>query len=503
MKNKAAPRPESPFASLPSVDVLLRDERVSTLIDAFGKDSVKQALVKEIDQLRISIATQKTKRPENSPSQHDNSQHEGQHDIQHESQHAADLTRSQMTERVICCSETFLTEKFTPSIRPIINLTGIVLHTNLGRAPYPQAAIDAMVSVSRGAANVEYNLVNGKRGKRDDHIAEWICELTGAEAATAVNNNAAAVLLVLNTLAEKQQVVVSRGELIEIGGAFRMPDIMKKARCKLVEVGTTNRTHDYDYRNAIGKKTAALMKVHTSNFEIAGFGRSVSVAELATIAKEHKLTVIDDMGSGNLIDLEQYGLPAERTARQAINEGADIITFSGDKLLGGPQCGLIAGKKSLIEQINRNPLKRTMRLDKVTLAAVEAVLKLYSKPDSLKASLPTLAILTRNQEDIKRSAAMLAGCLQPKLPAIVDVSIQPCESQIGSGALPTKTLPSHAVVLESKDSGYSIESVARIARSLPTPVIGRAHKNALWFDCRALTDHATLTASINEWPSVC
>lgn len=498
MKNQSKSQTQSLFANLPSVDELLRNDRISCLIDTYGKAGVKQVLVNEINQLRHSIAATSRKPENDSPNNRDSM--------------AEPLSRSSIAEQVITTSETALAKKFSPSIRPIFNLTGIILHTNLGRAPYPQSAIDAMVSVSTGAANVEYNLENGKRGKRDDHIAHWICEITGAEAATAVNNNAAAVLLVLNTLAEKRQVVVSRGELIEIGGSFRMPDIMQKARCKLVEVGTTNRTHDYDYRNALNKKTAALMKVHTSNFEIAGFGRSVSVAELAAIVKERAVTkeqaiatqqellVIDDMGSGNLLDLESYGLPAERTARQSLDEGADIITFSGDKLLGGPQCGLIAGKKHLIDQINRNPLKRTMRLDKVTLAALEAVLKLYSKPESLTENLPTLALLTRAAEEIEHSAKTLAECLKQKLPESIEITVRACESQIGSGALPTKTIPSHAVVLEGRDSTQSIESIAAITRSLPEPVIGRVHKNALWFDCRALTDQPAIAASIDHWP---
>lgn len=476
MKNDSC-QSRSPFATLPSVDVLLRDERVGRLITDFGKDSVKQTLVHQIDQLRHAIANG-------------------------ESIADAQNTRAQITDRIISQSESVLTEQFSASIRPIINLTGIILHTNLGRAPYPQVAIDAMVSVSSGAANVEYNLNNGKRGKRDDHIARWICELTGAEAATAVNNNAAAVLIVLNTLAEKREVIVSRGELIEIGGSFRMPDIMQKARCKLVEVGTTNRTHDYDYINALAKKTAALMKVHTSNFEIAGFGHSVSVAGLAAIARERNLPVIDDMGSGNLLNLESYGLPAERTARQSIEEGADIITFSGDKLLGGPQCGLIAGRKHLIDQINRNPLKRTMRLDKVTLAALEAVLKLYRKPESLTATLPVLALLTRAPEEIKASAEALAIYFKRVLRQGLSVSIKACESQIGSGALPTKTIPSFAVVIECNDSTQSIESIAGIARSLPHPIVGRLSRNSLWFDCRALTDHAAIEASVSQWPSI-
>jgi len=498
MKNRSTQQPSpasksATFASLPSVDQLLGDARVTSLIDEFGKDSVKQILVCEIDHLRNSIASARnTQESVNAISQ-------SLPTPQALSASQDALSRSEVADHIICRSEITLAKKFTPSIRPVINLTGVILHTNLGRAPYPQSAIDAMIQVSTGAANVEYDLSNGKRGKRDDHIAHWICELTGAEAATAVNNNAAAVLLVLNTLAEKRQVIVSRGELIEIGGSFRMPDIMKKARCKLVEVGTTNRTHSYDYLNAINKKTAALMKVHTSNFEVAGFGHSVSVADLAAIANNAGIPVIDDMGSGNLLDLASYGLPPERTAKQAIDEGADIITFSGDKLLGGPQCGLIAGNKDLIEQINKNPFKRAMRLDKVTLAALEAVLKLYCKPATLEQSLPTLALLTRSQDEIEQTAVTLAGYLRSAFPEDIDISVRPCESQIGSGSLPTKTIDSHAVVISCSNSTTTIESLASQARKLPLPVIGRVYKKGMWLDCRALTDHKDIRESVNHW----
>lgn len=397
--------------------------------------------------------------------------------------------RQLLTEQIINQTGLALQQRFEPSLKPVINLTGVILHTNLGRAPYPQAAIDAMINVSSGACNLEYNLGTGKRGRRDDHVEQWICDLTGAEAATTVNNNAAAVLLVLNTLARKKEVIVSRGELIEIGGSFRMPAIMKKAQCKLREVGTTNRTHLKDYQAAIRKRTGALMKVHTSNFEISGFNHSVPAAKLATLAQQSGLPLIDDMGSGSLIDLTEYGLPAERTAREALNEGIDIITFSGDKLLGGPQCGIIAGKKSLIQAIDKNPFKRAMRLDKLTIAALEVVLKQYANPKTLIEHSPTLRLLTRAPEQIKQIADSLQNHISTQFSSSLSAGVEPCECQIGSGALPTKTLSSFAVVLTPKTTG--VELLAKRLRDLPVPIIGRIQNDKIYLDIRNLesTEH--------------
>lgn len=392
--------------------------------------------------------------------------------------------RKELTVQIIERAEQSLLTQFEPSLKPVINLTGIILHTNLGRAPYPQAAIDAMVNVSRTACNLEYNLSTGKRGRRDDHVEKWICELTGAEAATTVNNNAAAVLLTLNTLARKREVIVSRGELIEIGGSFRMPAIMKKAQCKLREVGTTNRTHLKDYESAIGKRTGALMKVHTSNFEINGFNHSVPATQLASLAQSTSLPLIDDMGSGNLIDLTAFGLPAERTAREALDEGIDLITFSGDKLLGGPQCGIIAGKKTLIDAIDKNPLKRAMRLDKLTLTALEVVLKLYTNPATLVTEIPALRLLTRTEAQIHQTATELQQHINRHLCALCTAQIKPCESQIGSGALPTKTLASFAIVLQPEK--LSADQLAARLRELPTPIIGRIQNDTIYLDARAL-----------------
>ena len=386
-----------------------------------------------------------------------------------------------------------------PSLVRVFNLTGTVLHTNLGRAPLPPAAVEAMV-LAAGACNLEYDLEEGGRGDRDSHLEPLLTRLTGAEAATVVNNNAAAVLLVLNSLARDRAVLVSRGELIEIGGAFRIPDIMARAGCRLHEVGTTNRTHLKDFAGNIGDDTALVMKVHASNYEIQGFTTAPEEAELATLAHKHDLPFVVDLGSGALADLADYGLPHEWTPAETLSDGADIVTFSGDKLLGGPQAGLIVGRADLIETIRRNPMKRAMRLDKVTIAALEAVFRLYADPARLPERVPTIGMLARAPDDIAAAADRMLTAVAEALDGVARVEAVPCRSQIGSGSLPVDRLESTALSIrplrEGRGAGGLVNRIADAFRALPAPVIGRVQDGAFLLDLRCLEDEAAFSAQL-------
>lgn len=458
--------PNARLRALPSVDDVLKLDTAALAVAKFGRTSTIAAIRRVLDATRTALRAGKT--PPSEP------------------------------EAIANTAQASLAADARPKLRPVFNLTGTVLHTNLGRALIAEAAVEAAVVAMRSAVTLEFDLATGKRGERDDHLRGLICELTGAEDATLVNNNAAAVLLVLNTLAKGREAVVSRGELIEIGGAFRMPDIMARAGAKLKEIGTTNRTHAKDYAEAIGAKTGLVLKVHTSNYRIDGFTKEVGGRELAGLARERGVPLVNDLGSGTLVDLSSWGLAHEPTVAEAIADGADLVTFSGDKLLGGPQAGFIVGRKELIAKINRNPMKRALRVDKIRLAALEATLRLYRNPDRLAAQLPTIRLLARSQAAIRATAERLLPIASDKLAGRFQVEVVACASQIGSGALPLETLPSAGIEIRphaQRGAGRMLERLAAALRRLKIPVVGRVEDGALVLDLRCLEDEAGFAAN--------
>jgi len=373
-----------------------------------------------------------------------------------------------------------------PALRAVVNATGVVLHTNLGRALLAEPAIEAVVRAARSAVNLEYDLETGGRGDRDALVEEELCALTGAEAATVVNNNAAAVLLALNSIADGREVIVSRGELIEIGGSFRIPDVMARSGARLREVGTTNRTHPRDYVAAIGPDTAMLLKVHPSNYRIVGFTAEVSLAEMVEIGNAHSLPVMEDLGAGALVDLNLYGLPSEPVVAGRVAAGAGLVTFSGDKLLGGPQAGLIVGRRDLVQRLKANPLKRALRCDKLTLAALEATLRLYLRSADLGADLPTLRLLRRSPAELEIAAARAREILAERLGAGFTIEVIESASEIGSGALPAEQMESRALKITHPER--SPDSIAALFRHARPPVIGRITDGAFQLDLRTVED---------------
>ena len=379
-----------------------------------------------------------------------------------------------------------------PALKSVVNATGVVLHTNLGRAILPEAAIEAIENAARSAVNLEFDLEGGGRGDRDALVESELCALTGAEAATVVNNNAAAVLLALTAIAEGREVIVSRGELIEIGGSFRLPDVMTRSGARLREVGTTNRTHPRDYEDAIGPQTAMLLKVHPSNYRVVGFTSEVSLEELVKIGRACGVPVMEDLGAGALIDMTAYGLPREPIVAERIAAGADLVSFSGDKLLGGPQAGIVVGKRDIIAKLKGNALKRALRCDKLTLAALSATLRLYLRSGNLVGELPTLRFLMRPVEAMKQIAPRARDILMEHLGAKFQCEIIESTSQIGSGALPTEELPT--VAIRVTHPNISANSIADMFRRAKPPIIGRISDDAFQLDLRTIDDPGVFAA---------
>jgi len=371
-----------------------------------------------------------------------------------------------------------------PRLRRLINATGVVIHTNLGRSPLPPSALDHMIEISRAYSNLEYDLTLGERGDRYSHVEEILCRLSGAESAMAVNNNAGAVLLCLNTLAEGREVIISRGELVEIGGAFRIPDVMKRSGAFLREVGTTNRTHLGDYQKAIGPQTALFLKVHTSNFRVMGFASEVSLAELVQLGGEHHLPVMEDLGSGCFVDLTPYGLEKEPTVQEAIRTGVDLLTFSGDKLLGGPQAGMILGKKDILDSVKSNPLARALRIDKLTLAALESTLLLYLDEKKAMEEIPILRMLGLDRKRLRRRGNLLLRRISEITKKGANFSLREDVSQVGGGALPLQALPT--VVLAIKPRHLPVNSLEERLRKGESPIISRISKDELILDMRTV-----------------
>ncbi len=447
---------------LPAVDELLKDRRVQQWLFVHPRILVIDAIRMALDFKRQEIL--RTKEPAATDT----------------------LEQALSIPTILDATEIFLKKLVEPSLRRVINATGVVVHTNLGRSVLSQTAIERMAEAGRGYSNLEYDIESGERGKRFVHIEKTLRRLTGVEAATAVNNNAAAVLLCLNTLARGKEVIVSRGELVEIGGSFRVPDVMERSGATLHEVGTTNKTHLRDYEQAINENTGLLLKVHTSNYKIVGFTKEVTPEELSKLGKKHNLPVMWDLGSGSFVDLAPYCSVSEPTIQNGIDSGVDVLTFSGDKLLGGPQAGLILGKNAHLDLIKSNPLTRALRLDKFTLAALEATLSEYLDPEKAARDIPTLWMLTQPISEIERKARLLANGIAEAALEGLSVVVQDDASQSGGGALPTADFPTKTVCLRHKRmSANQLESHLRLGKP---HIIARIKEDMVIFDPRTLND---------------
>lgn len=448
--------PQTLLRQLPAIDRLLNDPALRQLAASLPYNLVREAARQTIDELRRQLLAR--------PRQADQIDLSVSGVAQLAATRARDLAQS--------------------SLRPVINATGTLLHTNLGRAPLCDRALEAIDAISRGYSNLEFDLAGGERGHRYSHVETLLCQLTGAEAATVVNNNAGAVLLALTALARGQQAIVSRGELIEIGGSFRIPEVMEAGGVILREVGATNKTHLKDYQQAIGPQTGLLLKVHTSNYRILGFTEAVATTELVALGREHGLPVLEDLGSGMLLDLSAYGLPREPTVLETVAAGVDVVTFSGDKLLGGPQAGLLVGRRETIDTIRRHPMARALRIDKLTLAALEATLRLYLDPPRALREIPLLRMLRIDPRELFARCETLVAALRQELDETVSLEIVNETSMIGGGALPLAELPGYAVALGSDQ--LSTEQLATRLRGGTPPVLGRIHEDRLLLNPRTV-----------------
>ncbi len=444
------------YRKIPKVDVLLEDSRIQEAILHSGRELVLECIRESIENLRRLI-----------------------NEEAEETEKTIEVQLKNLSDIVIKEVE----KKKSPCMKSVINATGTILHTNLGRAPIGINHMEQVARIATGYSNLEYNLEKGKRGERYAHFEELLCQLTGAEAAMAVNNNASAVLLILSTMGAGKEMVVSRGELVEVGGKFRIPDVMKLSGSELVEVGTTNKTHLEDYEEVINDNTGALLKVHTSNYRILGFTDSVDVEELVALGREKDVPVIEDLGSGVLIDLSKYGITYEPTVQESIAKGVDVVSFSGDKLLGGPQAGIIVGKKEYIAKMKKNPLTRAVRIDKFTATALEVVLKEYLSEEKALKNIPVLNMITKSAESLEHTAKKLKEMIEAEN-LDMTTSVVECESQIGGGSLPMERLNSYGVSLQPKS--MSVNALEESMRKMVVPIIPRILKDEVLMDVRTI-----------------
>ena len=444
------------YRSIPKVDVLLENQDIVTLIENHHRDVVVDVIREEIDKLRNFIK-------------------------ENDDVNLIETKINNLIENIKISTE----KVYSYNIKKVINGTGTILHTNLGRAIISKKHADYLSEVVTSYSNLEYNLEEGKRGERYSHFEKLICKITGAEAAMAVNNNAAAVMLVLSSMAAEREVIVSRGELVEVGGKFRIPDVMKSSNAHLVEIGTTNKTHLEDYEDAISENTGAFLKVHTSNFKILGFTESVSIEELCKLGREKDIPVIEDIGSGVLIDLSKYGLEYEPTVQDSIKAGVDVVSFSGDKLLGGPQAGIIVGKKKYIDKMKKNPLTRAFRIDKFTATILEMIFHEYLNEEDAIKNIPVLSLITKDLKEIEKNTNDLFNKIE-KLKDVADINIEDTLSQIGGGSLPTERIKSKSVTIMPKNiSTQSLEAKLRAGKN---PVVGRISEEKLILDMRTVLE---------------